>query len=104
MDLIDKIFGYQDGDDWVKMPSHEFTSGIFMWARGFWTRAELVSRLAVFGLNEAEDGTDLDWLAARYTALTGDAKLHFFMRLETCCLLAETGIITKAEFQSYMNS
>lgn len=98
-DLVDKLIGFTeaDGTTW-KIPAHEFAGALYLWAWGDITRSTLLSKLSVYGINETEDGTQLDWLQTVYSGLAGDAKLHFFMRVEKLCSLAEAGLLTKTEF------
>ena len=85
--------------DGGKIPVHRLGAALREYAAGGVTRANLIAALGLAG----DDVTDLDALAATYTAMPSNnlanalAKANWLHRMEDVFLLCETGDYTEAQ-------
>jgi hypothetical protein len=97
MPLIDRVF-HDDPDPTRWVANHSFSATLWFWARGEVTRAQVIS---AFNMT-TEDEVQLDELKAHYDGLPTNEKTRFHSDLEAAGVLAETGLITKTLYKSFL--
>ena len=97
MPLIDRIFR-DDPDDTRNFSNHAFSAAMWFWAKGDLTRAQVI---AAFNLT-TQDEVQLDQLLVHYQGLSTQEKRAFHSDVEAAGILAEDGLITKAQYKALL--
>lgn len=106
IDHFDPNAGTEPGQNgFERFPSHQFTDGLYLWALGDIGKAALISS---FGMTEEPapdaDETQLDELAANYTAAAGAvAKLEYIHKVEAVIRLYEQSRLTQAQAKTFLS-
>lgn len=96
MALIDRVFRDNPDPDYAGyITNHSFSGAVWFWAKGDFTRAQLV---ASFGF-DASDDAQLDDLQTHYISLSATDRLAFHSDLEAASALAEQGRITRTQYK-----
>lgn len=84
----------EGGNGFNRISAHNFTGGLFLWAAGDVTRANIVS---AFGL-DAADEVQLDQMSANYIAeSTAADKITYVNKVHHALMLSETGVLNKTQ-------
>ncbi|MHA2279805.1 MAG: hypothetical protein ACXAC5_02815 [Promethearchaeota archaeon] len=92
MALIDKLFTNE-------VASWTFSAAMWFWAKGDFTRAQVITGLGL----ETSDEAQLDQLKTNYQALTSEEQKAFLSDLLAASILASEGKINKTQFQNLLN-
>lgn len=96
MALLDRIFRDQPPGYDGYIPNHAFSALVWFWATGRIGRAEVVARLGL----DASDDAQLDEMVAYYQSLSNQDQKRFHSDIEAAGILAEDGLITRAEYKA----
>ena len=97
MALIDRVF-HDDPDSSRWLANHAFSAAIWFWAKGSLTRQNVIDAFSM----TAADEVQLDQLQAHYVSLSANDKLAFHSDLEAAGILAEQGLISKAQYAALL--
>jgi len=95
MALIDRIF---HDDPATSISNHAFSAALWFFAQGQVTRSQVVTAFNMDAIDEVQ----LDELITYYQALSNQDKRKFHSDIEAAGILAESGLITKALYKSFL--
>lgn len=92
--------GTETGENgFERLPAHQFTDSLFLWAIGDVTRTQVVNAWSL----DATDQVQLDEMAANYVALVGkDNKNEYINKLEAVLRLYEYGTINETQAKGFI--
>ena len=93
------------GNGFVRLPAHQFTDSLYLWAIGEITRINVINAwsLTTTGPIADRDETQLDELATNYASEPdARAKLEYISKVEAVFRLYEYGKLTETQVKNFL--
>lgn len=98
MALIDRLARDDPQPPNEHIANHSWSAALYFLAKGDVTRAQVVTAFTL----SADDETQFDQITAFWGTQTAAQKAEWHSRVEAAGILLETGIISRAKYQSLL--